>query len=182
MAEDKKITPVVKSGNVKTRKPNEASKFAKMFFSDDAGSTKDFVIEEVLVPKAKDLITSILKAIVDTVFYGRNGYSGGGKSRAESVSYRSYYDQPKSSKTYKSTPMFEEIIFSNPQEASEVCARMEEIIATYKIATYGDLYDLVGIKAPYTSENYGWTDFKSAKVVRTSDGYIIKTPQAMPVD
>ena len=182
MSEKEKITPVVKSGNAKVRKTSEASKFARLFLSEDAGATKEYVIEEVLVPKAKDLITSILKAIVDTIFYGRGGgYSN--KSTSSYVSYRDYgSSKPRDSRPRASQPMFSEIIVTDPHEASEIIGRMVEIVDRYRIATVGNLYDLAGLKVPYTAENYGWTDFSAAKVVKTSDGYVIKTPPCMPID
>ena len=185
MSEKEKISPVVKSGKAKVKKPSTASKFAKMFLSEDARSTKDYVIEDVLVPKAKDLITSILKSIVDTLFYGRGGGGSSSRSNSSYVSYRDYGSSRKEERrsgTYRSQPMFSDIIFDNPQDATEVLARMEEIIDRYRIATVGNLYDLAGLKVPFTAENYGWADFKNAKVVKTADGFVIKTPPCMPID
>lgn len=182
MSEKEKIAPVVKTGNAKVRKTSEASKFARLFLSEDAGATKEYVVEEVLVPKAKDLITSILKAIVDTIFYGRGGYSGGNRSNSSYVSYRDYGSKPRESRPRTSQPMFSDIVVTDPHEASEIIGRMEEIIDRYRIATVGNLYDLAGLKVPYTAENYGWTDFKNAKIVKTYDGYVIKTPPCMPID
>ena len=173
MSEKEKISPVVKSGKAKVKKPSTASKFAKMFLSEDARSTKDYVIEDVLVPKAKDLITSILKSIVDTLFYGRGGGGSSSRSNSSYVSYRDYGSSRKEerrSSTYRSQPMFSDIIFDNPQDATEV------------LATVGNLYDLAGLKVPFTAENYGWADFKNAKVVKTADGFVIKTPPCMPID
>lgn len=184
MEDEKKLAPVVQPGKAKLKKHSEASKFAKMFLSDDAGSTKEYVVEQVIVPKAKDLITSVLKSIVDSIFYGRGGGYSSNRSNASAVSYRDYYEKPANSTKYysKATPMFDDIIFETPQEASEVCARMEEIIDQFKFATYGNLYDLAGLTAPYTAENYGWSDFRNAKVIKISNGYIIKLPAAMPID
>lgn len=184
MEDKKEISPVVKSGKAKTKKASTASKFARLFLSEDASLTKEYVVNDVAIPKAKDLIASVLKSIIDTLFYGR---SGGGSSRSTSsyVSYRDYGSperKERRSSPYQSQPIFSEIIFDDPRDATEVIARMNEIVDRYRIATVGNLFDLADLKAPYTAENYGWTDFKNAKVVRTGDGYVIKTPPCMPID
>ena len=59
---------------------------------------------------------------------------------------------------------------------------MNELIDNYGMATVADFYDLAGLTGEYTSNNYGWTNIRSAEVVRARDGYIIKMPKAMPID
>ena len=61
-------------------------------------------------------------------------------------------------------------------------SKMDEIIDTYGIVTIADFYDLAGVTGDYTTNNYGWTNIRSAEVVRVRDGYIIKMPKAMPID
>ena len=76
----------------------------------------------------------------------------------------------------------DDIIFDNRGEAEIVLSRMDELIDTYGIVTIADLYDLAGVTGDYTTNNYGWTNIRSAEVVRVRDGYIIKMPKAMPID
>ena len=56
---------------------------------------------------------------------------------------------------------------------------MDELIDQYGMVSVGDLYDLVGVTGQYTDNNYGWTDLRTASVVRTRDGYMIKLPRAL---
>ena len=58
---------------------------------------------------------------------------------------------------------------------------MDEIMEEYGIVRVADLYDLVGITGDYTDNKYGWTNIRSAEVVRVRDGYKIKMPRAMPI-
>lgn len=190
MSEKEKISPVVTSGKVKTKKASTASKFARLFLSEDAGLTKEYVINDIAIPKTKDLIASVLKSIIDTLFYGRGGGSSSRSSNSTYVSYRDYGSSGSTEKrerrsaVYQSQPSFPDLIFENPHDATDVISSMNEIIDRYKIATVGEMYDLANITegVPYTAENYGWTDFKSAKVIKTYDGYVIKTPPCMPID
>ena len=59
---------------------------------------------------------------------------------------------------------------------------MDEMISVYGIVSVADLYDLIGVTGNYTDNKYGWTDIRSASVVRVRDGYIVKMPKAMPLD
>lgn len=190
MPEEKRATdllPVVSEG-AKTRKRSEASKFAKLFLADDISSTKDYVVDEILVPKAKDLISTFFKSVIDSLLYGRGGgYSGGQPVRTSTFSYQDYYSSPiGQTRAYSgarsSDPMFDEILFPTYASATEACARMDEIISRFGVATVGNLFELANIKVPYTAERWGWSDFSSARVTRVNGGFVIKTPRIMPID
>lgn len=56
------------------------------------------------------------------------------------------------------------------------------MISVYGMVSVADLYDLIGVTGNYTDNKYGWTDIRSASVVRVRDGYIVKMPKAMPLD
>jgi hypothetical protein len=60
---------------------------------------------------------------------------------------------------------------------------MDDIINRYGVVSVGDLYDLAGISTTnYTVNKYGWTNIRSAHVVRTRDGYLLKLPRALPLN
>ena len=60
--------------------------------------------------------------------------------------------------------------------------RMDELISSYRVVSVADFYDLAGITPEYTDNKYGWTDIRSANIVRVRDGYMIKLPRAVPLD
>lgn len=186
MSDEKRVEPILEEGQAKVKKKaGKVSKLASLFLSEDAGHSLEYVAVDVLVPKGRDLLASIAKAIIDTILYGRGGYSGG-STKTSSFSYGSYYEDKKSTKAYSgsksSDPIFEEIIWPDLKSANEACAHIDAIIKAYNAATVADLYDLAKLKVPYTAERWGWTDFKTAKIVKVADGYVIKTPKAMPID
>jgi hypothetical protein len=51
----------------------------------------------------------------------------------------------------------------------------------YKVVSLADLYSAAGVSYDYTYNNYGWTDISDARVVRDSEGWILKFPKAMPI-
>ena len=67
-------------------------------------------------------------------------------------------------------------------EAEKVLQSMDDLIDTYGIVSVADYYDLVDVTSQYTDNHYGWTDIRNARVVRVSDGYMIKLPKALPIN
>lgn len=68
-------------------------------------------------------------------------------------------------------------------EAEEVLSQMEAMLDRYKLVRVADLYDMAGITHDYTDNDYGWTNLRSADIVRTRDGwYMIRLPRAVPID
>ena len=181
--EEKKVEKII-SGNAKAKKKSEFSKFADVFVSEDAGNVKSYILMDVLVPAVKKAISDIVTNGIDMLLYGETGVHkrNGASSK---VSYRSYYDRSNrssSSSRTRSGYSYDDIILDNRGEAEEVLSRMDEIVATYGTVSVADLYDLVVITGAYTDNKYGWTDIRSASVVRVRDGYMIKLPRALPLN
>lgn len=181
--EEKKVEKII-SGNARAKKKSEFSKFADVFVSEDAGNVKSYILMEVLVPAVKKAVSDIVTNGIDMLLYGETGVHkrNGASSK---VSYRSYYDRSNRSTSSSRTRngySYDDIILDNRGEAEEVLLRMDEIVATYGTVSVADLYDLVGITGAYTDNKYGWTDIRSASVVRVRDGYMIKLPRALPLN
>lgn len=179
--EEKKIEKVI-TGAAKTRKKSGARKMTDIFMPEDVGAVKNYILMDVFIPKAKEIIESV----VHTILYGEAG-SPTKRSTASKVSYRSYYDKGEKNRDYstirtRSGYDFDDIILESRGEAEEVLARMDEIVRTYGMVSVADLYDLVGITGRYTDNKYGWMDIRNAEVVRIREGYVIKLPKALPLD
>ena len=182
--DEKRIDKVV-TGAVKTRKKSKFSKFANEFISEDARSVKSYVFGEVLIPAIKKLISDIVTDGIDIILYGER--RGGKRSTADRVSYRNYYDDRRTPSRYDRPSIsygynYDDIILSTRGEAEDVIARMDELMDTYGLVRVADLYDLVGITGNYTDNKYGWTNIRSAEIMRVRDGYMIKMPRAVPID
>lgn len=181
--DEKRIDKVV-TGAVKTRKKSKLSKFANEFISEDARSVKSYVFGEVLIPAIKKLISDIVTDGIDIILYGER--RGGKRSTADRVSYRNYYDDRRPSRYDRPSISYgynyDDIILSTRGEAEDVIARMDELMDMYGLVRVADLYDLVGITGNYTDNKYGWTNIRSAEIIRVRDGYMIKMPRAVPID
>ena len=183
---DHKVEKVV-TGKVIAKKKSAFQKVADEFISEDAKNIKSYVFGEVLIPAIKKAISDIVTDGIDMILYG--GSRGGTRrSTADKVSYRSYYDNGRST-SYSNQPVrsfnnysYDDIILSTRGEAEDVLSRMDELIDAYGLVRVADLYDLVGITGSYTDNKYGWTNIRNATIVRVRDGYMIKMPRAVPID
>lgn len=178
----KKIEKVI-SGNVKSKKKGELSKFVGAFISEDASNVKSYLLMEVLIPSAKKAVSDIITNGLELLFYGET--IGKKKGVSSKISYKNYYEEDRPRNNRVSTHSaydYDELIFDNRGEADNVLSRMDELIYTYGLVSVADLYDLVGKTGDYTDNKYGWTDIRNAKIVRVRDGYIIKMPRASLLD
>lgn len=179
---EKKVEKII-TGSVRAKKKNSIEKLAKVFMPEDVQDVKSYILIDVLVPMIKDAALDIIK----TLFYGEAGRGKRG-SAASKVSYRSYYDKENDrrrdydSSVTRTGYNYDDIILDSRGEAEDVLSRMDELIVTYGLVSVADLYDLVGIPGKYTDNKYGWTDIRSASVVRAREGYLIKLPKALPLN
>lgn len=178
---EKKVEKVI-SGSAKSKKKSGLQKITNVFVPEDVEDVKSYIFEDIVVPAVKDIILDAVKAVL-----GVNGSSRGKGSTASKVSYRKYYDD-RERRDYsgvirtRSGYEYDDVIIENRGEAEDVLSRMDELISTYGLVSVADFYDLVGISGNYTDNKYGWTDIRSASVVRVRDGYMIKLPKALPLN
>lgn len=181
---ERQIRKVV-NGNVKTKK-NSGRKLANVFISEEAANVKSYVFMDVLVPAIKKAISDIVTDGIDMILYGE---SRDRKNKSTNkVSYRSYYDDGRRNDrrdtSYRSGGRFDydDLEFDTRSEAEAVREEMLDVIDRYGFVTVADMYDMADLSAPYTSSKYGWTNIRSAEVVRVRNGYVLKLPKAMPID
>lgn len=185
--EEKRVQKVVKTP-VKTKK-NEVRKLADIFISEDISNVKNYIFMDVLVPAIKKAIYDIVTNGIDMFLYGGTGKGKSNSSTGTKVSYRNYYDQ-KNTSSYRGSESvkphngfeYDDIIFDNRGEAEAVKQQMQAAIGRYGFVTVADLYDMVDLPAPYTSQKYGWMDVSNAEAARVRDGYMLKLPRAVPID
>ncbi len=182
---EKRVDKAIVSG-ARVRKKSEARKLVDVFLPEDVEKVKSHIIFDVLIPSAKKAIYDMITNGSEMLLYGESG-AGTRKSGASSkISYRQFYDDRNEHRTeaprrLNSVMDYEDIVVDHRGEAESILERLDEMVSMYGMVSVGDLYDLVGITAPYTANNYGWTDIRNARVVRIQDGYAIKMPRVRPL-
>ena len=175
--EDKnKVNKIVK-GKVKTKKKNS---ILASVINDDLQDIKKYIVEDVLIPTIKKTITDVVKNSIDMFFYGEVSRSN--RSNSSRISYSSYYDRDREPRSRRNSLLIDDIVLESRAEAEEVLDRLDEMIEEFGMASVLNLYDLIGVTAPFTADKYGWTDIRNATAVRVRDGYLLKLPRVMPLD
>ena len=181
--DDRQRVEKVVSGKVRTKKKSELRKLTDVFVPEDVDDIKSYIFMDVIIPAIKKIVLDI----VETSLYGSTGRTRK-NSGSSKISYQRYYDRQndsreRSSVRARSGYSYDDVIFDSRGEAEDVLTRMDELIDTYGLVRVADLYDMAGITGNYTDNNYGWTNIRSANIVRTRDGgYMIKLPKALPLD
>lgn len=192
-----KIEPVV-SGEVIRRKKPWRRRFTETFVGGDARTVGSYVVLDVLIPAAKDMVADAMSMGIEKMLFGearsvsRRGPRPGGPTGY--VSYNKYASAG-SARSLSRGPEFrpgsiprarpghfDEIILATRVEAEEVIDRMFDLVSRYEEATVADLYDLVNVSGSYTDEKWGWRDLRGATVARVRNGYLLDLPKPEPLD
>lgn len=180
-AETKKTIEKVVSGTAKVKKKSELHKFADVLIQEDVRNVKDYIFMDVLVPALKKAISDIVTNGIDMILYGETGKTK--KSSTSKISYRNYYERKEDRRDIhsRSSYAYDDVILQSRGEAESVLESMNDILDQYRIVSVADFYELAGVTASYTDNNFGWMDLSRASVVRAYDGYVIKLPKAVPL-
>lgn len=157
---------------------------------DDAQSIGAYLLEDVVIPTVKTLISDIAVGAIERALYGEARGRPTSSSRISGRGYTPYNriyssgsrvtppddgpgDRRELSRDARRSHDFGEIVFESRAEAYEVLDRLNDQIKSFDVATVGDLLDLSGITATHVDENWGWRTLATAQVRRVRNGYIL---------
>lgn len=197
VTETKKVVKITTSDAV-LRKKSLGKRFSETFVGGDAKGVGMYVVMDVLIPAAKDMVADAMSQGVERMLFGevrsssrrtgmRPGGSGGyiNYNRPQSSptsGYRREEPRVNPSRRARASHNFAEIILPNRIEAEQVIDRLIDLVNRYDTATVADLYDLVGADRSYTDDKWGWTDLRGAGVTRIREGYLLDLPRPEPLD
>lgn len=197
--EEKKVEKVV-TGKVVQRKKRLGTKFKETFISGaDSKSVLEYVMFDILVPAAKDMVVDATQAGLERKFYGetrsmgRRGYSRGGPvghtayNRIGSASVirstgRDESRREPPSRRARAKHDFGEIILESRVEAVNVLDTLYELLSKFEVVTVSDLYDALDIESAFTDNRWGWEDLQGSDIQRVRDGYLLVLPKPVPID
>lgn len=197
--QEKKIEKVV-TGEVQTRKKPLGKRFMETFAGADSKSVLEYVVMDVMVPAAKDMIADAVSQGVERKLFGEvrsasrraggfrpggvagftayNRMTPGASARREPMDPRG----PSISRRARATHNFDEIILATRAEANEVLDGLYNVVSQYEVASVADLYEMVDLPSNFTDNKWGWTDLRGAEVTRVRSGYLLDLPRPEPID
>lgn len=188
--EEKKIEQVT-TGTVIRRKPSLSKRFTNLFIAGDADSVMKYVLTEVLLPGARDMVADAATQYVERMIFGesrstsrRPGSRGVSAGTPGYISYNRFANKPSHeapragiSAKSRATHNFDEIVLDTRHEAEAVIDGLFNLISKYEQATVADLYELVGETGHFTDSAWGWTDIRGSDVQRIRTGYLLRVPE-----
>ena len=193
---DKEITRVTTS-EVKRKKKSLRKQFSETFVAGDAKSAIRYVVLDVMLPAAKDMIVEAGSQGIEKLIFGESRRRGSSAPPSGPTGYVSYNrfsgimgnrpsvlnsSQRALSRQARARHDFDEIVLESRAEAEEVIDRLFDLVSRYESATVADLYELVGLASAHTDNKWGWVDIRGAGVSRTRGGYLLDLPDPIPLD
>ena len=200
-----KVDPVV-TGGAKRRRRSLRRQFKETFVAGDAKGAGNWVIFEVLLPGAREVVAeSLIQGIERIIFGGSKRRSGSMYSPQTGPAGNIMYNQisqagaqlgsrflPRTpggmpgperamSRAGRAAHNFDEIVLVLRSEAEQVIDQLVNIVARYGQASVANLYELVGFDASHVDNKWGWTDLTGAGVTRVRDGYLLDLPAPHPL-
>jgi hypothetical protein len=187
----KKISPVVTRG-ASRRKKSLRRQFKETFVAGDAKSAIQYVIFDVLLPAAKDMVVEAGSSGLEKLIFGegrRRGMMRPPSGPTGHISYNRYSSESRFSgpqraisRQARARHNFDEIVLDQRAEAEEVIDRLFDLVSRYETASVADLYELVGLDSVHTDNKWGWTDLTGAGVTRVRGGYLLDLPEPEAFD
>lgn len=201
--EPKKIEKVI-SGTVRRRKKSLGAKFMETFGGEDSSSVMDYILFEVLIPAAKDVMYDVFTQGLERKLgidmnNRRRPSSRGSSSRYDSRSNgrfdyngissrrdrdRDHDDYRHMSRRARADHDFEEIVFQTSFDAREILRKMNGALDYYEIVTVSDFYRMAGIEPDPPDEKWGWSDLDGARIIRlrNNEGFTLDLPRPESMD
>lgn len=196
--QEKKVESVV-TNNVEKRKKSLLKRFVDIFIGGDSKSVVHYVVMEVLVPQAKDMMTEAASQGFERLIYGdsrpsrgprRSGGPGGSAGPTNYTRYAVRGNNPLGrSEGQDRRPVSpprsqgsDDILLATRVEAETVLDRLYDLLKEYECASVADLNSLVGLSSSYTDQKWGWMELQGAQVRRVRDGYILELPKIVSLD
>lgn len=194
---EKKIESVV-TNEVTTRKKPLGKRILNIFIGGDSRSVINYVLMDVLVPQAKEMLAEATSQGIERMIYGetRPGHRRIGPSRPGTgpTQYNRYAVRGNnplgragaSDGRHMAEPRgqdVDDLLFATRPEAELTLERMYDMLGEYETVSVADLNSLVGKSSSYTDQKWGWKNLSGCKIFRDRNhGYVLELPKTVSID
>lgn len=182
----------------KRAKKTVGQKLTEAFIGDDSDkdSIFDYIVYDVLVPAAKNMLFDAIQGGVSMALFGSDRANGSRSanfnSRPGSYTNYSTYSSSRPTNAERDTRVMrrsarekiynDDLIFQTRQEAYEVVDQLNDAIDDYGEVSLAELYVLTGIDSDPTDNAYGWKNLDNYTVKPVRDGFRLILPPAYSLD
>jgi hypothetical protein len=196
-AKEKKIDTIVSAPAV-VKKKGVFRRAKDTLIEVDFKSTMAYVVVDVLIPAAKDMVyDAITNGAKHSIFGGRGRggvmrrsysddreshviYNRGVDRGSRSMGINRYAPEPQRG-SRSNRYGIDNFIIVDRQEAELVLESMADAIETYQVVSVADLNQMIGIAVRPIDHKWGWTRVDGVEVHQTREGYLIDLPEPEPI-
>lgn len=188
---DISLEPVAAKGVAKQVEPSAGRRVRDTFINEDTKSIFSYIMNDVLIPAAKDMIFEAITGGLSMRLFGDSrGYTRPAKTGHTNYnkisSHRSTsYIQPRTPKeTRQMAPRNRGYNIKVPTkgEAYEILDRLCTYIERCGYATVNDLCKELDWETEYTYNSYGWVDLDDVRIRPRGNEWVLEIPPAIWID
>ena len=187
--DEPKVKKIVKHRVIKKPK-GFLDNLSEAFFGSDANSVMGYVLQDVLVPAAKNTLSEMVSTGIEMLLFGEAHSSNKRDKNRSYVSYGGFFkdhDRQRGSNLNsglrnRARHKFDDLALGSRMEAQDVVDALVDLIENYEVATVADFYDLVGMESVFSDQKYGWNNLSRVDIRRTREGYVILLPKPIVLD
>jgi hypothetical protein len=180
-APEKPLLERVTNTDTVIRKRPFIKRVGTSMMAEDGGSVVQYILTDVLLPAAKNMISDAISQGIDRLLFGdarpRRGDTKTGYTNYSKVSRPAGYESRSELSQARANHDFSYILIQTRVEAEMVIDRLNDLISQFGEAKVTDLYDLIGATGSFTDQRWGWTDFRDARVKPVRGGYALDLPR-----
>lgn len=196
-ATEPKVVTVITNEAV-AKKKTLGRRAREIFIGGDSKTVIQYMISEILVPQAKDMIVEAVQEGFARMIFGesRPGRSRGGSRPSGPTNYTNYnrYSQRGNNPIGRSgrddrppqasprSNVLDDIVLPTRPEADAVLDQMFEIVNEYGSASVSDLYTSLDWSTNPIDLKWGWTTLAGSDIRRVHDGYLLILPKPIALD
>ena len=192
MSEERQTPKAVVTGTVNKAKKSLWKKIIETFTVTNIKDSRNYVIEEVLVPGLLDMLYDGITRGAGKLIYGDKGspksrtrgngginYSGI-RRLSDGEAYRSISNRRERDTAITGIYDYNEIELATRADAETLLDTMCEYLEIHDIVTVADMYSMANYTGgDYTDNYWGWSSLAGARVVRSADGWTLKLPKVV---
>ena len=184
------VTESVVTGEVVRKRKSKIQNVAETFFGGDLKDVASYVVVDVMIPAAKDMLYDTVSQGFSRLLFGevrqrtastnRDYTSYGSMSRDRSVRRVDQSRRNGRDDTFRdriSSNDFDDITFRDRRDAEAVMDTLMDTIDHYGQCSVADLLKASGMSPKYTDYDSGWHDLSRASISRYRDGYVLNMPR-----
>ena len=176
------VTESVVTGEVVRKRKSKIQNVAETFFGGDLKDVASYVVVDVMIPAAKDMLYDTVSQGFSRLLFGEVRKKTASTNR-EYTSYgsmsrdRSLRRVDQSRRDRISSNDFDDITFRDRRDAEAVMDTLMDTIDHYGQCSVADLLKAAGMSPKYTDYDSGWHDLSRASISRYRDGYVLNMPR-----